>query len=183
MNRRLFLQLPLAAAFASEARATDSDRPGKAFKVSAGASRDAEELLIMGGRFTCKISGKDTNGDLCVYDTVREAKGGPALHRHFFQDEWFYVIRGEFIVQVGEDNFKLGPGDSAFAPRRIPHTFAKVSDGEAQVLVLFQPAGGMEDFFKQMSNYGKNILENQEIVLKRLWEQHGMEVLGPPLKP
>lgn len=182
MNRRLFLQLPLATAFALKAGAADPDKPGTAFKVDQGRDRYAEELLIMGGKFDCKVSGKDTHGNLCIYDTVREAKGGPALHRHFFQDEWFYVVRGEFIVKVGEETFQLRPGDSAFAPRRIPHAFAKVSDGEAQVLVLFQPAGSIEDFFKQMSTFGKDIPRNQEVAFKQLWESHGMEMLGPPLK-
>lgn len=183
MKRRRFLQFSLAAAaLAMEARAADPDRPNKGFKVSSGSDRYSEELLIMGGRFDCKVSGKDTNGDLCIYDTIRETKGGPALHRHHYQDEWFYVIRGEFIVKVGEDMFQLHPGDSAFAPRRIPHAFAKVSEGEAQLLVLFQPAGSMEEFFQQMSKRGKDILKNQEVVLKELWEQHGLEVLGPPLQ-
>ena len=116
MKRRRFLQFSLAAAaLAMEARAADPDRPNKGFKVSSGSDRYSEELLIMGGRFDCKVSGKDTNGDLCIYDTIRETKGGPALHRHHYQDEWFYVIRGEFIVKVGEDMFQLHPGDSAFA--------------------------------------------------------------------
>lgn len=111
----------------------------------------------MGGQFDLKISGRDTNGALCVYDTIRLTKGGPALHRHEAQDEWFYVIRGEFIVRVGEDTFNLHPGDSAFAPRKIPHTFAMTSEGEGQMLVLFQPAGSMEDFFLQLSKMGKEI--------------------------
>src|SRR5438876_372019 len=88
-----------------------------------------------------RSSGSQRGGDLCSYDTVRLAKGGPALHRHFAQDEWFYVIRGEFIVRVGDDTVKVGPRDSAFAPRKIPHAFAKISEGEGQMLVLFQPAG------------------------------------------
>ncbi|SPE63381.1 conserved hypothetical protein [Verrucomicrobia bacterium] len=100
----------------------------------------------MGGRFDLKVSSRDTGGDLCIYDTLRKAKGGPALHRHHFQDEWFYVIRGEFMVRVGDDTLSLHPGDSAFAPRTIPHAFAKTSHGEGQMLVLFQPAGSMEDF-------------------------------------
>jgi len=149
--------------------------------VEAKADRYAEELRIMGGRFDCKVSGKDTGGDLCIYDTVREAKGGPALHRHFSQDEWFYVIRGEFIVQVGGTTLSLRPGDSALAPRKIPHAFAKVSDGEGQMLIVFQPAGRMEDFFRQMSKFGQEIPKNQEVVLKQLWADHGMEVVGPPL--
>jgi hypothetical protein len=56
------------------------------------------------------------------------------------------------------------------------------SDGEGQMLVLFQPAGSMEDFFKQMSQFGSGIPKNQETALKQLWADHGMQVVGPPLK-
>jgi len=183
MKRRVFLRFPLvAAALAMEARAADPDRPNKGFKVSSGSGRYAEELLIMGGRFDCKVSAKDTNGDLCIYDTIRETKGGPTLHRHHYQDEWFYVVRGEFIVKVGDDMFQLRPGDSAFGPRKIPHAFAKIGEGDGQLLVLFQPAGSMEDYFRQMSKYGSGIPGRQEVVLKKLSEQHGIEVLGPPLQ-
>jgi len=141
-----------------------------------------EEFHIMGGQFDCKVSGKDTDGDLCIYDTVRQEKGGPVFHLHHSQDEWFYIIKGQFIVKVGDETFNLNAGDSAFAPRTIPHTFAKISEGEAQMLVLFQPAGSMEDFFKQMSKLGKSVLKDQEHALKTLMETHGMEVVGPPLK-
>ena len=188
MNRRNFLKLPLAAtAFAmlargAELKAANPERAGRGFRVGAQKDRYAEELLVMGGRFDLKVSSRDTGGDLCIYDTIRESKGGPALHRHHFQDEWFYVIRGEFIAQVGDDTMSLHPGDSAFAPRKIPHAFAKISDGEGQMLVLFQPAGSMEDFFRQMARLGKEIPENQETVLKQLWAEHGMEIVGPPLK-
>jgi len=183
MNRRTFLKLPLAAAaFTLDARADGPEGPGKPFGVKAREDRFAEELLIMGGRFDCKVSGRDTGGELCIYDTIRGAKGGPALHRHHFQDEWFYVMRGDFIVKVGDATLSLHPGDSAFAPRRIPHAFAKVSEAEGQLLIVFQPAGSMEEFFKQMAKFGSAIPENQAAAFKGLWEQHGMELLGPPLR-
>jgi mannose-6-phosphate isomerase-like protein (cupin superfamily) len=177
MKGRSFLRFPLvAAALAMGAKAADPDRRGTGFKVSSGAGRYAEELLIMGGRFDCKVCGKDTNGDLCIYDTNRDANGGPALHRHYYQDEWFYVIRGELIVKVGDATFELHPGDSAFGPRRIPHAFARISEGDDRLLVLFQPAGTIEEFFREISKHGKRIPGHQEIVLKKLWEQHGMEI-------
>lgn len=187
MKRRNFLGLSLATtAFTAMARGAaltaPAERAGKGFRVGAKQDRYAEELLIMGGRFSLKVSSRDTGGELCIYDTLREQKGGPALHRHHFQDEWFYVIRGEFIVRVGEDTVRLQAGDSAFAPRKIPHTFALTSEGVGQMLVLFQPAGSMEDFFKQMSKLGKDIPKNQETLLKQLWADHGMEIVGPPLK-
>lgn len=187
MDRRSFLQLSLAAASAmavnaDEQKVTNGERVGKGFKVSAQHDRYEEELLIMGGRFDCKVSARDTGGDLCIYDTVRGPKGGPALHRHHVQDEWFYVIRGEFIVRVGEETLTLHPGDSAFAPRKIPHAFAKISEGDGQMLVLFQPAGSMEEFFREMSKLGKDIPRDQQVAFKGLWEKHGMEIVGPPLE-
>jgi len=188
MKRRNFLKLSIAATvLAARAPGADSVTQGQArtdkgFRVGAQKDRHGEELLIMGGQFDLKVSGRDTGGDLCIYDTLRSAKGGPALHRHHFQDEWFYVIRGEFIVQVGDNTLSLRPGDSAFAPRKIPHAFAMTSEGEGQMLVLFQPAGSMEDFFFQMSKLGKEIPKNQETELKQLWADHGMEIVGPPLK-
>ncbi|MEO8769885.1 MAG: cupin domain-containing protein [Ferruginibacter sp.] len=184
MKRRLFLQIPLvASSLILEAQnAANKTFEKKGFMVENGKDRFQEELFIMGGQFDCKVSAKDTGGALCIYDTRRQQKGGPALHIHHNQDEWFYVIKGEFIVKVGEDTFNLKEGDSAFAPRTIPHAFAKINEGEAQVMILFQPAGLMEDFFKQMSLLGSNIPKNQEETLKKLWATHGMEIVGPPLR-
>jgi mannose-6-phosphate isomerase-like protein (cupin superfamily) len=183
MKRRLFLQFPLvASALIAEAQNPRYQRPKKGFKVEKDKDGYQEELLIMGGRFDCKVSGRSTNGALCIYDTVRYEKGGPAFHLHHAQDEWFYIISGEFIVKVGNETFHLKAGDSAFAPRKTPHAFAKISEGEAQMLVLFQPAGTMEDFFKQMSKLGGTIPKDQEHKLKELWATHGMEIVGPPLK-
>jgi len=188
MKRRNFLKFPIAALAlaalpgSAQTAGLDQQRATNGFMVRAGKSRRQEELLIMGGSFDLKVSSRDTNGELCIYDTVRGTKGGPALHYHHSQDEWFYVTRGEFLVRVGDDTVKLQPGDSAFAPRKIPHTFAMISEGEGQMLVLFQPAGSMEDFFLQMSKLGKDIPKNMENDLKRLFAAHGMEIVGPPLK-
>jgi mannose-6-phosphate isomerase-like protein (cupin superfamily) len=187
MNRRHFLKLPLgAAALTLISRAADSPaaapRATAGVRVAANEDRYGEELSLLGGSFDLKVSGRDTGGDLCIYDTMRHEKGGPALHRHHRQDEWFYVVRGEFIVQVGNDTLRLRPGDSAFAPRMVPHAFALVSEGVGQMLVLFQPAGNMEDFFLQMSRIGKDAPRRQDASIKQLWLDHGMELLGPPLK-
>jgi hypothetical protein len=97
------------------------------------------------------------------------------------QDEWFYIIKGEFIAQIGEDTLNLKAGDSAFAPRKVPHAFAKTSEGEGRMLILFQPAGSMEDYFKQVSKLGGSI-KDQAQGSKDLMKSHDMEIVGPPLK-
>ena len=182
MKRSIFLQIPLvASALIANAKNSSKDRADKGFKVEAGKDRYQKELLIMGGQFDCKVSGKDTDGDLCIYDTLRQEKGGPALHVHHNQDEWFYIIKGEFIAKIGDDLLHLNAGDSAFAPRKIPHAFAKISEGEGQMLTLFQPAGSIEDYFQQVSKLGGST-KDQVQGSKDLMKSHGMEIAGPPLK-
>ena len=39
--------------------------------VRAGEDRHAASLKFLNGRFDCKISGSDTGGALCAYDTWR----------------------------------------------------------------------------------------------------------------
>lgn len=183
MNRRLFCQFPLvASAILANAHPIPDPQPRKGFKVESGKDRFDEELLIMGGQFDLKVSAKDTGGGLCVYDTFRDEKGGPALHRHFHQDEWFFVLSGEFVVKVGDDVFHLKTGDTAFAPRQIAHAFAKISDDRAHMLILFQPAGSIEDFFREMSKLGRAIPRDKDEVLRNLFRKYDMELLGPPLQ-
>ena len=81
----------------------------KAIQVAADNDRFGGELLFLNGRFDCKVSAKETNGDLCIYDTVRTEKGGPPLHFHHTQDEWFFVREGEFLCNsvIG---FNFGDG-------------------------------------------------------------------------
>lgn len=106
---------------------------------------------------TCVVNSADTDGDLLLYDTVRHENGGSGYHVHHTQDEWFLCYQWRIHREGGDDVFNLKPSDSDFAPILVPHTFAKVSDGNAGMLVLFQPAESMEAFFKEM---------------KQTWEQY-----------
>ena len=184
MKRRHFLGLPLVAgALVAEAGAKQEENPGKGFKVERNKGRGIQGLKVLGNTFDCKVSGKDTDGQLCIFDTTREGQGGPPLHVHLEQDEWFYVVKGEFKVQVGDDQFILKEGDSAFAPRKVAHSFVKISEGLAQMIVLFQPAGHMETFFKERSALdAETDPVKKEAALKTLWDRHGMKVVGPALK-
>ncbi len=183
MKRSHFFAFPLVAvALVAEAGTSRQQRPGKGFKVAKGRGRHIEGLKVLGATFDCKVSAKDTDGQLCIFDTIRTAKGGPPLHLHYDQDEWFYVIKGSFKVQVGEEIMFLKEGDAAFAPRQVPHTFAKINEGEAQLMVLFQPAGQMEAFFIERAALDSETDPvKKQTALNSLWDRHGMKVMGAPI--
>lgn len=113
---------------------------------------------------------------LLVLENTFHTKGGPARHLHHNQDEWFYALEGEFVIEVGEKRVSLKPGDSLLAPRQVPHVWAYVGDARGRILIVFTPAGMMEAFFREVTK--ANAMPPQD---PELWRAHGMELLGPPL--
>jgi mannose-6-phosphate isomerase-like protein (cupin superfamily) len=83
---------------------------------------------------------------LFIVEHMHLVPGGPPLHLHLNQDEWFYVMEGEVVFQVGGQRLQLKSGESVLAPRRVPHAFSSVS-AQSQLLIAFTPAGKMEQFF------------------------------------
>jgi mannose-6-phosphate isomerase-like protein (cupin superfamily) len=153
-------------------------RRSQGFLVAADGDRSDAALFFLNGRFDCKVSAEDTGGDLCIYDTIRTSRGGPPLHVHHDQDEWFFVREGEFVFQIGEDRFRLRAGDSVFGPRKVPHAFANVTE-QGKLMIVYQPAGTIEQFFLDGSRFATppTPAELQELYLK-----HGLEIVGPPLQ-
>ncbi|MCB9137307.1 MAG: cupin domain-containing protein [Caldilineaceae bacterium] len=104
-------------------------------------------------------------------------KGGPTRHSHHDQDEWFYVLEGEFAFEVGGENYRLKAGGSLLALRKIPHVWANIGEGVGRILASFYPAGKMESFFREVTKANAMPPLDPE-----LWRAHGMELAGPPIK-
>lgn len=178
----LSASLPLAAAGQATC-ATPASAPGAhsaGIFIHAGRDRFERPLTVLGGlRLDVKVAPRDTAGALHILEHVDEAKGGPPRHVHHEQDEWFYVLEGAYVLIVGEERFELGPGDSVFAPRGIPHVWAHTSDGTGRLLLAFQPAGAMEAFFAELAALGSAPSPSE---LRPLFARHGMTVVGPALE-
>ena len=85
------------------------------FSVAAGEDRFGERIKLGGEANDCKVSGRDTDGAMCVFEFT--GGGGWPRHLHHDLDEWIYVIDGELDFQVGDKRFRLGAGESIFLPR------------------------------------------------------------------
>ncbi len=157
-------------------------RTDKGFKVGAGEARFGEHYTMKGvtaNTLDIKISAADTDGGISFLEqTGHTPKGGPPLHIHPFQDEWFYVVEGDYHFQVGEEKFSLTAGDTIFLPRNVPHAFVQLTE-KAKMLVSYLPAGKMEAFFKATAEWTSPPGKEEMI---RVFAEHDMKVVGPPLK-
>jgi len=134
-------------------------------------------LIEIGGEPSdCKVSSRDTNGAMCVFE-LTATNSGPR-HLHHEQDEVVYVIDGEFEFEVAGKRFDGRCGDTIFLPRNVPHSWAAV-DKPGRILNTYQPAGRMEEFFREVGRFSSPPIHEVLGVkgLLQLFQTHGMEMV------
>ena len=100
-----------------------------------------------GNRTTFLVTGEQSGGSLFVFDLLVTPGGGPLPHRHMKEDETFVVYDGS--VEFVSDGVAriVGPGEAAFIPRGVIHTYRNLTDADVSMLTIFTPAG-MEGWFR-----------------------------------
>jgi mannose-6-phosphate isomerase-like protein (cupin superfamily) len=183
MLRRKFITSTAASVpvivFGQTFSATES-RTDEGFVVKENESRFKESTVLFGGTSPndIKVSSKDTDGKLTVFEYIGNVKGGPPLHIHYKQDEIFFIVEGEYTFKVGESIYQLKRGDTIFLPRKVPHAFAQNSE-KGKMYFMFQPSGKMEDYFRKLAAFKGQPTPEEGA---KLFLDHEMKIVGPPLE-
>jgi mannose-6-phosphate isomerase-like protein (cupin superfamily) len=122
-----------------------SSEQGHPYSLRAG---DGERLAFAGAEFLVKASAETTGGAFAIIEEIDPLD--TPLHVHENEDELFYVIEGEHVFTVGDEELEGGPGAVVFAPRRVPHAHRRVVPRTGRFLTMVSPAG-LEGFFRQLS--------------------------------
>jgi quercetin dioxygenase-like cupin family protein len=183
MRRRSFLKAAAALAPAaglqdfliSQARAQAVASPiaSALHVVATGEDRFGHPIPMAMSSLAVKVATRETGSGVLVMEHTHLVPGGPPLHLHPNQEEWFYVMEGEVAFQVGDQRLHLHAGDSVLAPRRVPHTFSSVAAMPSRMLIAFFPAGKMEQYFRDIPDH-KGQAGDPEFM-----RRYDMEWIGP----
>jgi mannose-6-phosphate isomerase-like protein (cupin superfamily) len=146
--------------------------------VRAGEDRLGEHHTIGVSTTAFKVLTGDSSGGLFIFEHASRKKGGPPRHLHHNEDEWFYVVEGQYLVEIGSVRIQLNIGDSVLGPREVPHAWAFIGDTPGRLLVAFAPANKMEAYFRYTEKLRKG---NEYTTDAEIFRAYGMELLGPPL--
>ncbi len=154
---------------------------GKAFKVAKGEGRIHGHIKLKGVNdniLDVKISGADNDGGMSMFEqtSISQGKGTP-LHVHHFQNEIFFVEEGDYFFKAGDEEFHLSAGESIFLPLKVPHAWTQISE-KGKMLVIFQPAGKMENFFVTMAALDHEPTKEE---MSKIFADNEMEIVGPVL--
>ncbi|WP_457153199.1 cupin domain-containing protein [Mesorhizobium sp. P5_C1] len=110
--------------------------------------RAGERLRFSGADFLVRAAADTTGGAFSIIEEIDPLD--TPLHRHANEDEIFYVIKGEHVFRCGDQEFRVGPGGTMFAPRGVPHAHKRVLPRTGRFLTMTSPAG-FEGFFRELS--------------------------------
>ena len=147
----------------------------EAFVVGPG-----EGLLLELDNFEVVVlaTAAQTSGEFSLLQTQSEPPGfGPPLHVHHDAAEAFYVLEGEYLMFLEDQQRLCPPGTFVYVPRATPHTFQVVSKSPGKKLNLFSPAA-MTQFFEELADADAAGTATPE-VLDEIARRSHMEILGP----
>jgi len=94
----------------------------------------AEKLNAFSDHWSPKIVAAFYGHDVMVV----KVKGEFVWHSHADTDDFFYVLRGNIVIQMRDGDVRLGPGDLYIVPKGVEHR--PVAEDEAHLL-LIEPKG------------------------------------------
>ena len=109
--------------------------------------RNLPHVGMVGDTYTILLSGEDTAGRYTLVDMHVPKGGGPAPHRHNFE-EMFHVLEGEIETTFRGEKSTVRAGETINIPANAPHAFTNASERPARLLCVCAPPGQEEFFMK-----------------------------------
>ena len=111
-----------------------------------------------GDVYSTLARGEHTHGGYFLTHAIVPPGGGPPAHVHTREEEAFYVLRGTIAFRLDDREVIASAGTFVNVPRGTRHGFHNASDGEAEMIFWFAPAG-IEGLFDELAEHPEDIEE------------------------
>ena len=124
--------------------------------IARGAG-DGRVLNVLGAPYVLKATSAETGNRFCCIECTVPPGSGVPPHTHAHEDEAFYVLAGEIVLDSADQPapLRLGAGSFFFGPRGRQHAFRNEGHAVARMLVFCTPGAGIERMFTEMDAAGR----------------------------
>ena len=136
-----------------------------------------------------RVAATDGNEGVSILEHLAPPGNSAPTHVHDDEDEIFHILEGSIRFRLADKESVLGKGDTAIAPRGVPHTYrVESADGARWLTVTCNKS--FEQFVRATSRpAGRDALPppaappSAEAMneIRAIANRHGIEFVGPPL--
>ena len=109
-------------------------------------------LNVLGVTHIYKATAAETGGSFSLWEAVFPPGAGAPPHTHTREDEAFYVLSGEILIEFEGEAAprRVSPGGFFFGARNRRHAVRNAGDRPARVLILSAPSCGLDAMFAEL---------------------------------
>jgi mannose-6-phosphate isomerase-like protein (cupin superfamily) len=137
---------------------------------------EGRQIDLGGFQMSLKASEQNTTGAFSLLEADEPPNFGPPMHIHHNCAEAFYVLAGEYVIFIEDQEFRCPAGSFVYIPPDTRHGF-RVGTEPSRKLNVYVP-GAMVDYFDKLSRAIADGNADSD-VLDRIAAENGMEVIGP----
>jgi mannose-6-phosphate isomerase-like protein (cupin superfamily) len=126
---------------------------------------------------TVKADASDTAGSFSLLEAAEPPGFGPPMHTHEDAGEAFYVLEGEYLIFLADQEYRCPAGSFVFIPAGHVHGF-RVGDVTSRKLNIYTPAA-MVGYFDDLERAAASADQLDTESLVSMAARHNMRVLGP----
>jgi quercetin dioxygenase-like cupin family protein len=128
------------------------DAKSAAAKPFVRATAAGSTLNVLGVTHVYKATGAETGNSFSLWEAMFPPGKGAPPHTHTREDEAFYVLSGELVVEFEGEPApqRVGPGGFFFGARGRRHAVRNAGDKPARVLILSAPSCGLDQMFGEL---------------------------------
>lgn len=147
---------------------------------------DCSRYFLGGLIYTLGITGKETDQNYSVLELVFPAGAEQNVppHKHSNENTAFYVAKGNFIFEYGDQSIKANSGSFLNLKSNIFHSYKKIGLEEGKLVMIISPAG-FENYFKEAgilieddSNMPNSKTDDDRITLHIGETKYGLKFVG-----
>jgi mannose-6-phosphate isomerase-like protein (cupin superfamily) len=150
-----------------------SEPLSRPFVLRPGEGRDID---LGNFQMSLKATGEATDEAFSLLEAEEPPNFGPPMHIHHDAAEAFYVISGEYVIFIGDDEYACPAGSFIFIPAGAPHGF-RVGAVTSRKLNIYAPAAMVGYFDELSAAIARDEVDDE--TLGDIARRYGMEVIGP----
>jgi mannose-6-phosphate isomerase-like protein (cupin superfamily) len=128
-------------------------------------------------QMTVKADTAQTGGAFSLLEATEPSNFGPPLHVHDDAAEAFYVLEGEYLIYLANQEHRCPAGSFIYIPAGVEHGF-RVGGGVGRKLNIYVP-GAMVGYFDELGAGVSAGVAPDVDALTAMAARHAMRVLGP----
>lgn len=146
---------------------------GEPFVLQPGEGREID----LGGFFmSVKADADATDAGFTLLEASEPPHFGPPMHIHRDAAEAFYILEGEYIIFIDDQEIRCPAGSFVYIPAGAVHGF-RVGAVASKKLNLYVPQAMIGYFDELASAIASGDVDDAS--LGEIAERYGMDVLGP----